>query len=359
MRPVRARILLGALRRNYERLVQASSPARVCAVVKANAYGHGLEHIVPALWRAGARLFATTDCEEGLRALRILDEAAQGQAGAEVVVLSGALDDEDAQAAAHERRLVPAVFDEAGLARLARAGFSGKVWIKAETGMHRLGCEDPAQLIQRARALGITPAALFSHMACAGTPCHPHARAQIAAMQAWKALGLARSLANSAAIALYPEARMDVVRPGIALYGAEPSTHARLDVMPVMRMEAQVIQVRDLRPGDAVSYDASFVAPKPMRVGVVAAGYADGVPRALSNRGCVLWQGKRLAILGRVCMDYTIISASEAPELRAGDWVCFWGDEALRAEEVALTAGTIAYELFTGVGARVRRIAWD
>ena len=356
MRPVRALIRLDALTANWRRLVARAHPARVCAVVKADAYGHGLALVAPALWQAGCRLFAVTDCAEAARLLAILDEAAAGRAEVQVVALSGAMDDEDARLATADARIAPAVYDGAGLARLARAGFAGEMWIKAETGMHRLGAEDPAALIAEARARGLRAGVLFSHLACATMPAHPHAEAQIAAMQAWRSLGLARSLANSAALALYPEARLDIVRPGIALYGAEPSEAARLGVAPVMRFEAAALQVRALQPGDAVSYDASFVAPKPMRVAVIAAGYADGVPRALSNRGHVLWRGKRLAIVGRVCMDYTIVDCTDAPDFGAGAWVSFWGEEALRAEEVANAAGTIAYEIFTGVGARVRRM---
>ena len=359
MRPVRARIRRQALRHNYRELARLAAPARVCAVVKADAYGHGLEIVAPVLHEEGCRLFAVTDCAEAVRALALLDEAAGGRAQVEVVALSGAFDGEDAQAAAADARIVPAVFDAAGVARLARAGFAGKVWIKAETGMHRLGSDEPAALAEAARARGIEPALVFSHLACAATPEHPHARAQIAAMQALGDLGLPRSLANSAALALHPEARFDVVRPGIALYGAQPAPRARLDLEPVMRLEAEVMQVRALEPGDAVSYDATFVAPKPMRAAVVAAGYADGVPRALSNRGCVLWRGRRLPILGRVCMDYTIVDATGAQGLAPGERVCFWGAEGLAAEEAALAAGTIPYELFTGVGARVRRMPWD
>ncbi|MDX8410678.1 MAG: alanine racemase C-terminal domain-containing protein, partial [Mariprofundaceae bacterium] len=163
------------------------------------------------------------------------------------------------------------------------------------------------------------------------------------------------SLLNSAGIAAMPGHRWDVVRPGIALYGVEPVASLRLGLKPVMRFSSRIMAMPELTPGDSVSYGATYTATEDRRIAVVAAGYADGLPRSLSNTGAAVWQGQRLAIIGRVCMDYCMVDmGGHAP--RIGDDIEFWG-EALLASEAAKQAGTITYELFTGLSPRVVRRA--
>jgi len=358
MARVRARIDPLALQANFAALRRIAAGSEICAVVKANAYGHGLAIAASALFAAGCRRFATTDAEEAHELLACIDRVAGQKAEVSVIALSGVFDAHQARLLAEDDRIEAVVYDLAGVRRLIQARFCGKLWLKLETGMHRLGAEDPTPLLRAAESARLRIAGVISHLCCAESPQHPRTKAQLARFaRLTEGLGLPRSLANSAATFLLPEARFELVRPGIALYGALAIPEASSTLVPAMRLEARVLQVRKLLPGDAVSYEASFVASQPMKVAVVAAGYADGVPRALSNRGfAVDARGRKLAILGRVCMDYTVLDLSNAPEVAVGDWVCFWGAKELRVEEQARLAGTIAYELLTGVGARVVRI---
>ncbi len=352
-RPATARINLTRLRRNYRLLTERAGSAAIMAIVKADAYGHGLDLIAPALLDAGCRSFGVTDACEGARLRRLL-----GAESAEITPLSGLFDHKDAQLALSEQ-LTPAVTSPTELARLQAAGFRGSVWIKIDSGMNRLGAADPAALISRCRACGIGIRGIMSHLACADTPAHPLNRQQAsrfsALRQAAGAEQLPASLLNSAGLIAMPDQRLDVARPGIALYGSEPVADQPIGVEPVMTLTGAVMQICDIPVGAQISYGAAFTATRNMRIAVVALGYADGVPRALSNRGHVWFGGVRLPVVGRVCMDYTIIDVTDS-EICPGDAVEFWGQH-IRADDLARVLDTISYTLFTGVGARVRRIA--
>jgi len=152
-----------------------------------------------------------------------------------------------------------------------------------------------------------------------------------------------------------PEHSMDIVRPGIALYGAEPIPAQPLGLKPVMQVSGAVMQIRAISAGAQVSYGASFKADKAMRIAVVSMGYADGLPRALGNHGHAFFAGQKLAIIGRVCMDYTMVDITNV-NIQPGAEVEFWGENIL-ANDVAASTDTISYTLFTGVGARVQRVA--
>ncbi|RME84683.1 MAG: alanine racemase [Zetaproteobacteria bacterium] len=280
-----------------------------------------------------------------------------------VLVLSPPEDDEALALFRAHSALRPVIADLAHLRAWIARGGKQAVWVKLETGMHRLGEAHPERLAEAAERHGIPIEGALSHLALADRPQHPLTQAQVRRFQALCAgRRWMRSLANSAGLAsLPPEAWGDLVRVGIALYGVEPAARIRrLGLRPVMELQARVLQIKSLEAGDAVSYDASFVAPKPMRVAVLAAGYADGVPRGLSNRGMVELGGALCPIVGRVCMDYTIVDVTHACA-REGDWASFWGTPGLPVEDAcARMVGEppeIPYTLLSNVGARVVRMA--
>jgi len=348
-RPAIARINCASLRHNYRTLVNRARGARLMAVVKANAYGHGLHIVAPALLAAGCRQFAVTDAAEGAALRDIIDHEP------EIVVLSGIFDTADAMLSARHR-LIPVVFAMKHIHILHAAAYTGPVWLKADTGMQRLGADDPAGLMQACTAHALHIAGVMSHLACADLPEHPLNQKQAARFREILGTlpqGTPASLLNSAGLACMPEHSLDAVRPGIALYGIEPAEGIELGLKPVMQLTGSVMQIRNAPKGASISYGASYIAGRPMRIAVVSLGYADGLPRALSNRGCAVWQGNRLPIVGRICMDYCLLDIS-SHNLEAGDKVEFWG-EVMPAPEVADIAGTITYELFTGVGQRVHR----
>jgi len=353
-RPAVATIHLGHLRHNYRILKEKAKNAMVMAVVKANAYGHGLDVIAPALRDEGCLSFAVTDAEEGLRLRRILGWEP------DIVILSGIFDREDAGFCS-EAHLVPVVNERRQIHILGSISFAGRVWLKVDTGMRRLGCEDVVRTFTACRDQGIGIAGMMSHLACADIPDHPLNRQQAKAFRQYLTTlpePVPASLLNSAGLVTMREYVMDAVRPGIALYGAEPVRNRPLGLKPVMQLTGRVMQIRTVCKGESVSYGAAFTAPGDMRIAVAAFGYADGLPRSLSNCGMALATNKQdkdamLPLVGRVCMDYCLLDASHA-SLAADDTVEFWGG-AMPAVEVARQAKTIAYELFTGVGNRVMR----
>ena len=359
-RPVIARMCGEALVHNYTVVKAMAGEAAVMAVVKADGYGHGMIATATRLWDAGCRSFAVTDADEGVALRLALQEHGDDDAPlAEITLLSGVFDDADASAiVAH--KLVPVIHDKEEVARLRRARFNGRLWLKMETGMNRLGADQARQLLDRCFRCRWPVAGLMSHLACADIADHPLNQQQEDRLRSYLNLmgpGLSGSLLNSAGLITMPQAALDVVRPGIALYGAQPVTETPCDLRPVMSLEAEVMQVHRVDAGATISYGGECIAKQPMRVAVVAAGYGDGVPRSLGSCGGeVVCKGDRLPIVGRVCMDYTIIDIS-GYTIKAGDRVQFWGD-ALPVDEVATRCDTISYALFTGVNARVPRI-WE
>jgi len=369
-RPIIARMDGAALVHNYNTMQELSGDASVMAVIKANGYGHGMIDAATRLWDAGCRSFAVTDADEGVQLRQALhdhssqaEEPTEQEEGdpteAEIALLSGVFDDAEA-AAVVAHRLVPVVHDKEGVARLRRARFNGRLWLKMETGMNRLGADQARQLLDRCFRCRWPVAGLMSQLACADRAEHPLNAQQAERMRSYLNLmgpGLSGSLLNSAGIITMPQAAFDVVRPGIALYGAQPTTQTHCDLQPVMRLEADIMQIHRVDIGSVVSYGGEFVAEKPMRVAIIAAGYGDGVPRRLGSAGGVVaYKGEQLPIVGHICMDYTIVDVSGVT-LKAGETVQFWGDE-LPVEEVASRCETISYELFTGINARVPRV-WE
>jgi alanine racemase len=244
---------------------------------------------------------------------------------------------------------------------LARARLEQKVdlFLKLDTGMHRLGMSPKRlpDMLARLRDLPHVGAiTLMSHFACADEPAVGVADQLGRFQAAAEGTNLPVSLANSAALLRYPEAQGDWVRPGIMLYGASPfagQSGEDIGLLPVMHLTSQLIAIQAVRKGEGVGYGHTFVAPRDMRVGIVACGYADGYPRHAGTGTPVLVEGRRTRSLGRVSMDMLHVDLSDVPNAHVGSSVTLWG-AGLPVEEVAAAASTISYELLTALAPRVR-----
>ena len=351
-RGARARIDLSALRHNFERARRAAGDARVLAVIKADAYGHGAVRVARSL--ADADGFGVARIEEGL-ALR--------DAGITrpVVLLSGVISAEElGEAARHRLQVV--VHHPVQIEILESLALTPalEVWLKVDTGMHRIGIA-PEQALDAWRRLAGSPSVaapplLMTHLACADDRSDPSTPTQVARFAPLvEATGAAWSMANSAGLLGWPETRGDWVRPGIMLYGISPFIGGRAaqnDLRPVMTLETQLIAVKRVPHGASVGYGATWTCPQDMPLGVAAIGYGDGYPRHAPAATPVLVNGRRVPLVGRVSMDMITLDLRGQPDARPGDPVVLWG-RGLPAEEIAEHVGTIAYELVTRVSPRV------
>ena len=351
-RLIRAVIDTSALRHNLSTLRARAAGARVMAVVKANAYGHGLVETALALAQADG--FAVARLEEAL-ALRA--------AGIQhpVLLLEGVFSAEELEEAArHALDLV--VHDSAQIELLEQGGEAPRLvlWLKIDSGMNRLGFrrEEFAAALARVRALKPAPREirLITHLARPDERGHPMTQAQVACFrEATRGLQYPVSIASSAGILGHASFGCDWVRPGIALYGASPFAERSgedLGLKPVMTLTSSVISVRRVARGESVGYGGTWVAPRDSTVAIIAGGYGDGVHRSLVNGTPVLIGGQRAALAGRVSMDMTAVDVSDLANVRVGAPAVLWG-RGLPVEEVARHAGTIAYELLCSVGQRV------
>ncbi|MCM8739414.1 alanine racemase [Pseudomonas koreensis] len=344
MRPARALIDLEALRHNY-RIAREVTGAKALAVIKADAYGHGAVRCAQAL-EAEADGFAVACIEEALE-LR-----AAGIKGP-VLLLEGIFEaDELTLIVEHDFWTV--VHSLWQLEAIEQAALSKPitVWLKLDSGMHRVGLhpKDYAAAYQRLLASGkVAKIVLMSHFARADELHEQSSADQVAVFEAArKGLTAEVSLRNSPAVLGWPQIHSDWVRPGIMLYGATPFEEANAvaeRLQPVMTLESKVICVRELPAGEPIGYGARFITDKPMRIGVVAMGYADGYPRHAPTGTPVLVAGKRSRILGRVSMDMLCIDLTDVPEAGLGSTVELWGKTIL-ASEVAKWADTIPYQIF-------------
>jgi len=325
---------------------------RVVAVIKANAYGHGLLTVAEAL--AGADAFAVARIEEAV-------ELREAGCRARILLLEGFGDRSELDAAVRHG-LEPFVHQEWQLGLLEGLQGPGALgaWLKVDTGMHRLGF-DPAAAAAAAQRLAACravrqPAGLATHLADAERTDRATTRAQLAAFAAATA-GLAgeRCIANSAGLIAWPEARADWVRPGIMLYGISPfgeKTGAELGLAPVMTFETRVIALKEITEGDRVGYGGTWTAPRASRIAVAAVGYGDGYPRSAGNGTPVAVNGRTAMLAGRPSMDMLTIDVTALPQVAVGDRVELWGRD-VPVERVAAAAGTIPYELTCRVGRRV------
>lgn len=350
-----ARIDADALRHNYRLACRLASPARAMAVIKADGYGHGIREVARAL--AGeAPKFAVACIEEAL-AIR--------EAGVNhpVVLLQGVHTADDLATCAREGFEV-VVHSDYQLDWLEHAAKVPALWLKVNTGMNRLGFAPAvlANVMARLKNQAIEQKAVgfVTHFACADDPASgftdEQTRRFTEAVVDWPALE--KSAGNSAAHFLPGQPLFDWSRPGIMLYGASPvleKTGPQLGLKPVMTLEAQLTAVRTLKPGESVGYGCSWTAERETRMGIVAIGYGDGYPRH-AGTGTPAWvAGNRIRLIGRVSMDMLAVDLTDAPDASAGDTVELWGRH-VSVDEVAQRAGTIAYELLTGITARVPRL---
>lgn len=352
-----ARIDLDALRHNVGRVRVLAPRSRILAMVKADAYGHGLVAVSRVLSNLADGL-GVACVPEGL-ALR------EAGLGGRIVVMQGCKNDAELEAAqasgldlvVHERGQVER------LVRYATAGAPLAVWLKIDTGMHRVGFE-PEEIVDLSARLRRMPAIaselrFLTHFACADDPgSNAVTDRQIERFRAaTDGLDGERSLCNSAGVLTRPDAHADWVRPGIMLYGASPllgTTADELGLKPVMTLQAPLIAVRLCRAGEPIGYGGTYVCTRDTRVGIVAIGYGDGYPRHAANGTSVVVGGSVCAVVGRVSMDMLAIDLGTV-DCAPGDVAVLWGANPA-IEAVAHGAGTISYELLCAAGSKARRI---
>ncbi len=359
-----AEIDLDALRANVRAIKAFIGPAvEIIAVVKANAYGHGAVAVAKAALAAGATRLAVHRVNEGV-------ELRKGGIEAPILLLGYA--PIAAAATVVQYRLTPTVITKAFAQALD--GYSGEpipVHIKVDTGMGRYGVL-PEEAVDFVRALDAMPhiviEGIYTHFATADEADTSYMRQQfrifrdvLAAVENVGIRPLLRHACNSAATLSFPEAHLDAVRPGLALYGMQPSSEwsSPVPLHPVLTLKSRVARVRTLPAGSSIGYGRTYTLQKPTRVALVPIGYGDGYHRILSNRGQVLIHGQRARILGRVSMDQIVVDVDHIPEVRMEDEVVVigqQGEEAIRAEEVARWAETINYEVTTSLLPRVTRV---
>jgi alanine racemase len=352
---------LDAIRFNYRLLREQAGPAACAGVLKADAYGLGMDRVAPALVDEGCRVFFTAHLDEGMR-LRPLVPA-----DALIYVLHGPPPGATREFVEHD--LVPVLNDPSQMADWrATARALGRVLpaaIQFDTGMSRMGfAPDDLQVVldDPARLEGIRPLLAMSHLACADEPAHPLNALQRARFEAGLAAlrvrfpALPGSLANSSAVFLGSDFHHQLVRPGAALYGINPQPGAVNPLRQAVSLAARIVQTRTVQAGDVVGYGAHFTASGPTRIATIAIGYADGWLRSLSGRGHAFIDGVRVPFVGNVSMDSITLDVSGMPEARVApgclvDLLC--GEQTV--DRVALEAGTIGYEVLTRLGGRFHR----
>lgn len=358
MRATQAVIDLAALRHNLARARAQAPNSRILAAIKANAYGHGMLRVAQAL--ADADAFGVASLDEALQ----LRDSGIRQA---IVLLEGFFSADELPSIA-ARQFIPAIHCLEQLEQLEQARLPApiNVWLKLDSGMHRLGFPlAQAQTIwQRLNACANVSCVIgcMTHLACADNLDDDFTARQLADFhQATASLPGERSIANSAGLLAWPDAHAQWVRPGLMLYGVSPllgGRGAQHGLRPVMTLRSELIAVKELKRGEAVGYGGAFICPQDMRVGVVAAGYGDGYPRHLGTGVSVLLKGERVPLIGRVAMDMLTVDLRRQPQARPGDAVVLWG-EGLPVEEIAEHAGTIPYELLCRVMPRVEVLEHD
>jgi alanine racemase len=339
---------------------------KLIAVVKANAYGHGVAPVALTALEAGAEMLAVHRAIEGVELRR---------AGLEAPILIMGYTPPDGAELVLRERLTPSLmtieFARALSARAEALGTSVPVHVKIDTGMSRYGLmpDEALDFLRQLASLpGIRLEGLFTHFATADWADLTHARAQLAVFEqvrrSTQMAGFDFPLvhaANSAATMRLPEAHFDAVRPGIAMYGMDPSSEwpPVFAIRPALTLKSTVSRVRRLEAGAGVSYSRTYVTSKPTTAALVPVGYGDGYHRILSNRSQVLIRSRRAALIGRVCMDQFVVDVSGIPGVQQDDEVVLvgrQGEEQIRAEEVAALAGTINYEVTTSLLPRVARV---
>jgi alanine racemase len=352
---------LDAIEANWKKLSDTTVPVECAAVVKADAYGCGLEPVARKLAKAGCRTFFVADVTEGRRLRTVAPDAT-------IYVLNGIMPG-SAQAFA-ENSLRPVINSTNEVAEwdafVAGSGWRGGAALHVDTGMNRTGItvEEAAAIAPRIHAENHGLMLLMSHLACAEDPDHPMNDRQIRLFREIRIMyrGVASSIANSSGIFLGSTVHCDLVRPGVALYGANPTPESENPMRPVVALHGRIIQVRVLNKGDTVGYGATWSAGRASRVAIIAVGYADGFLRSAgAARGKAAAEvrvaGKRCPLVGRVSMDLIAVDVTDLPpgSARRGDFATLIGD-GISVDDLATGMGTIAYEVLTNLGRRYHRI---
>jgi alanine racemase len=353
-RAATATINLDAFRHNYLLAKSMAPDQRAIAIIKANGYGHGAVELAKFL-EADADAFGVACIEEAV-------ELREAGINAPILLLEGFFSaDELDYISTHN--LWCAVHSAEQIDQIAATRLTApiNVWLKMDSGMHRLGMAPEAikPTFEQLNALPqINEVVLMTHFACADELDKDATAKQIQVFDnATAGLAAASSLANSAGTLAHPQALRAWQRPGIMLYGATPFPEPQINadkLKAVMTLSSEIIAIRDLEPGEAVGYGRTWICDKPTRVGTVAMGYADGYPRHAQNGTPVIVDGQRTQLIGRVSMDMLTVDLSHLPDANIGSTVELWGDN-LPAAEVAPYCGTIPYTLFTGITRRLHK----
>lgn len=357
--PARAVIDLSALRHNIQRVRDIAEGRKILAMVKANAYGHGALRVAQAL-KNYVNAFGVAAFEEAI-------ELRQAGISEPIIIMSRFWNAEQmAYCSEYSLGVVINQLYQIDLIEKNPSAAPLMVWLKLETGMHRLGLnpEDFQQAWQRLQKLAWVqkPLGLMAHFACADQPANPLTSEQIHCFeQLTQDYPGPKSLANSAAILSRPQALADWVRPGIMLYGSSPFSDKTADdcgLRPVMNLSAPVIAIRKLKKGDVIGYGATWRCQQDTLIGVIAIGYGDGYPRHAPNGTPVLINGKTCHLAGRVSMDMITVDLHDMNDVKIGDRALLWGAE-LPVDQIAALSQTISYELFCKITSRVEFITYE
>lgn len=343
---------LNALSGNIRLLKGKLRPSvKLAGVVKADAYGIGLAKVAGIHKDIGTETFFVATLDEGIALRSILGP------GREIAILGGLFHGAEDVYVQHD--LIPVLNALSDFERWQRPN---PCMVHIDTGMRRLGLDTgEAEKLQENPGLlnGLNVTAVLSHFACADEDGHPLTHRQYENFQ--KILPLfpkaRKSLSNSSGIFVSSDYHFDLVRPGMAVYGLNPTPHLPNPMAPVVGLKARILQVRNTLPGETVGYAASYTCKTPRRVATVGLGYADGFLRSLSNKGRMFWQGQPVPIIGRVSMDLVTLDVTDikGQQPATGDWVDVLGQDQ-DADALAAAAGTIGYEILTGLGARYQRL---
>ncbi len=351
-RPSRIVIDKQALNHNLQRVRELAPTSKIIATIKADAYGHGLVRVAQTLNDADAFGVACLEEAEELRSAGITNTILLLEGPHKAVDLPRIL----------ELQLDIVIHHESQLQMLEQASLNAplQIWLKIDTGMHRLGIPVATVDASLKRLLNCpnvkSKPKLMTHFATANEKDNPLTQQQLALFnQLCSELDYEKTMANSAAIINFPETHVDWIRPGLMLYGVSPMKEGHASehgLKPVMTLESEIISVQNLSKGDPVGYGATWHCPEDMPVGVIAAGYGDGFPRHAKSGTPILVNGVRCSLIGRASMDMLTVDLRNQPDAKIGDRVVLWG-ETLPIEEIAQHADTIPYELMCGVHKRL------
>jgi len=352
---------LSAIEANWRSLGRRVMPSECSAVIKADAYGCGIEPVAARLSKAGCRTFFVADLGEARRVRAVAPDTT-------IYVLNGLLP--NTAAAFADLRARPVIGSMQELAEwdafTNAQQWQGGAALHVDTGMNRLGisANEAAALAPRIRSENHGIKLLMSHLACSQMPEHPLNTSQINLFREVRILyrGIPSSLANSSGVFLGNPAHCDMVRPGVALYGVNPTPGRSNPMRPVIELQARIVQTRTIARGETVGYDAAWTAKRATRLAIVALGYADGYPRAgsasdLAPGAEAIIAGTRCPIAGRVSMDLVAIDVTDIPNggVKRGHLATMIGDE-ISVDDLATAAGTIGYEVLTSLGKRYHRV---